>query len=288
MLLLKDVDSLVDPAGLVEDIKAALTAPKKVLPRRALEHQGLWFAPMAAYVEGMGIGAKLVGIYPKARPPVKAISALIDVENGEVLAIADGTKLTGWRTAAASALAVRLLGARPDIIGVIGAGVQAEHHVRVFREVFKPSRILVYSRSRAVEFAKRLGVETATLEEVHRADLVIAATNSKEPVVFGRLLRPGAAVVSVGAPKPVRELDEEVKRRARCAVADSPEAREETDDLSGLDVVLLEDLASGRGECQRGEIALYKSVGYAPFDTAAVFHIYKRALSAGAGMKVEL
>ncbi|MEZ0248327.1 MAG: ornithine cyclodeaminase family protein [Thermoproteus sp.] len=287
MFLLRDVDSLVDAAGLVEDIMAALRAPKKVLPRRALEHQGLWFAPMAAYVEGMGIGAKLVGIYPKARPPVKAISALIDVESGEVLAVADGTKLTGWRTAAASALAVRLLGARPDVVGVIGAGVQAEYHVRVFREVFRPSRILVYSKSRAADFARRLGVEAAALEEVHRADLVIAATNSREPVVSGRLLRPGAVVVSVGAPKPVRELDEETKRRARCAVADSPEAREETDDLSGLDVVLLEDLASSRGECRRGELALYKSVGYAPFDTAAVFHVYRRALQMGKGLKVD-
>ena len=277
MLLVQNVDELVDPAGLVEDIAAALRARRQVLPRRALEFGGVWFAPMAAYVEGMGLGAKLVGIYPNARPPVKALAVLIDVNTGDPLVVADGTKLTGWRTAAASALAAKLLGASPDVLGVIGAGLQAEYHVRLFKEIFKPSRIFIYSRSRAGELASRLGAEVAGLDDVLKADVVIAATNSREPVVRGSELRQGALVISVGAPRPVRELDDAVRARARCAVVDSPEAPEETDDVAGMELVLLEDLVSGRRVCHRGEVALYKSVGYAVFDVAAVYHLYKRA-----------
>ncbi|MGC8583283.1 MAG: ornithine cyclodeaminase family protein [Thermoproteus sp.] len=286
MIFVPDVDRAVDAAALVEDIAAALRARKHVLPRRALEFGGVWFAPMAAYVEGMGIGAKLVGIYPGGRPPVRALAVLIDPHSGEPLALADATRLTGWRTAAASALAARLLGASVDVVGVVGAGVQAEYHIRVFREVFKPSRIVVYSRSRAAELASRLGVEAAGIDEVLRADVVIAATDSREPVVRGASLRPGSLVVSVGAPRPVRELDDAVRARARCAVVDSPEAPEETDDVAGLELVLLEDLVSGRAACRKGEISLYKSVGYAPFDVAAIYHVYRRAREAGLGVQL--
>lgn len=276
MIFVQDVDELVNAAELVEDIAAALRARKQVLPRRALEFGGVWFAPMAAYVEGMGIGAKLVGIYPRAQPPVKALAALIDAETGEPLVLADGTRLTAWRTAAASALAARLLGTSPEVLGVIGAGLQAEYHIRVFRELFKPPRVLVYSRSRAKELAARLGAEAAGLEEALKADVVIAATNSREPVVRGSELRRGALVISVGAPRPVRELDDVVKARAKCAVVDSPEAPEETDDAMGVELVLLEDLVVGKAVCRRGDVMLYKSVGYAPFDVAALYHLYKR------------
>lgn len=276
MIFVRDVDKLVDAQELVEDIATALRARRQVLPRKALEIGSVWFAPMTAYVEGMGIGAKLVGIYPRGRPPVKALAALIDVDTGEPLVLADGTKLTAWRTAAASALAAKLLGASPDTLGVIGAGLQAEYHIKVFKEVFKPSRVLVYSRSRARELAAKIGADAASLDEALRADVVVSATNSREPVVRGQSLRPGALVISVGAPRPVRELDDVVKARAKCAVVDSPEAPEETDDVAGVELVLLEDLVAGRGSCRRGDIALYKSVGYAPFDVAALYHIYKR------------
>lgn len=277
MKLVFDVDSAVDPKGLVGDVEKALKARHIVLPRRALTIGDVWFAPMASYVEGMGIGVKLVGIYPSASPSVRALAALIDPSTGDVLALADATKLTGWRTAAASALALRLMGVRPKVVGVVGAGVQAQYHIRVFREVFAPESILIYSRSRARDVAGALGAKYAELDEVLSADVVIAATNSKEPVVRGAKLKQGSAVISVGAPKPVRELDEDVKRRAGCALVDSPEAAEETDDVAGIEAVPLEDVLAGRRSCAFKEIALYKSVGYAPFDTAAIYHVYARA-----------
>lgn len=277
MRIILSVDGSVDPRELVADIEKALRAKHVVLPRRALAVGGVWFAPMAAWVEGMGIGVKLVGIFPSAQPPVKALAVLFDERSGEALAAADATRLTGWRTAAASVLAVEAAGVRPRSIGVIGAGIQAEYHVRAFEAVFRPHEVLIYSRRRAGELAGRLGARVASLEEVHRADVVIAATNSEKPVVRGSLLRPGSMAVSVGAPKPVRELDEEVKRRARCALIDSPEAAEETDDLAGLEAAVpLEDALAGR-RCEWGDIRLYKSVGYAPFDVAAIYHVYKRA-----------
>jgi hypothetical protein len=43
---------------------------------------------------------------------------------------------------------------------------------------------------KAAELASRLGVEAAGIDEVLRADVVIAATDSREPVVRGASLGP--------------------------------------------------------------------------------------------------
>jgi ornithine cyclodeaminase len=69
-------------------------------------------------------------------------------------------------------------------------------------------------------------------DAVGDADLVCTCTTSPEPVLQGRLLRPGAHVNAVGAYTPeTRELDDEAIRRARVVVETREVAMAEAGDV---------------------------------------------------------
>jgi len=284
-LLLPNIDPLVDPGEAVEAIRRGYLAEAKFLPRQALTVGDVWFAPMVAHMGGK-IAVKLVGIYPRARPTVKAVVMVIDPERGSPLALINGTQLTGWRTAAASAVAARAMGAEPKTIGIIGAGLQAEYHLRVFKALYPSAGFTIYNRSeaRAHGLATKYGASTASRETVLKSDLIIAATSATSPVVSGQEVRAGAVVISIGAPRPVRELDDEVKRRAGCMLVDNPYAAEESDDVAPKWVYMGDFL---RGvQCDFGEIKVYKSVGNPLFDAAMALYVVEKAQRTELGVEV--
>jgi len=285
MLLLPNIDPLVDPGEAVEAIRRGYLAEAKFLPRQALTVGDVWFAPMVAHMGGK-IAVKLVGIYPRARPTVKAVVMVIDPERGSPLALINGTQLTGWRTAAASAMAARAMGAEPRTVGIIGAGLQAEYHLRVFKALYPSASFKVYDiePTRAAQLAAKYGAVSVTHAEALGSDLVIAATTSKSPVVLGASLKAGAVVISIGAPRPVRELDDEVKRRAGCMLVDNPHAAEESDDVAPNCVYMGDFLRGAR--CDFGEIKVYKSVGNPLFDAAMALYVVEKAQRAGLGVEV--
>ncbi len=284
MLLLPNIDPLVDPAEAVEAIRRAYFADAVFLPRQALTVGETWFAPMVGYMANAGIAVKLVGIYPKGIPRVKAVVLVFDPERGTPLALINGTQLTGWRTAAASAVAAKAMGAEPKEVGIIGAGLQGEYHLRVFKTLYPSARFKIFNKTeeKAKEMSRKYGVVATTLAEVLESDLVISATTSRSPVV--REVRSGAVVISVGAPRPVRELDDEVKRRAGCMLVDNPHAAEESDDV-GDRWVYIGDFLKG-AECRFGEVKVYKSVGNPLFDVAMAQYVLERARRLGAGVEV--
>jgi alanine dehydrogenase len=284
VLLLPNIDPLVDPAEAVETIKKAYFADAVFLPRQALTVGETWFAPMVGYTAEAGIAVKLVGIYPKGVPRVKAVVLVFDPERGTPLALINGTQLTGWRTAAASAVAAKAMGAEPKEVGIIGAGLQGEYHLRVFRSLYPNTRFKIFdvAEERAREVARRHGAVAVSLAEALGGDLVISATTSRSPIVRG--VRSGAVVISVGAPRPVRELDDEVKRRAGCMLVDNPHAAEESDDV-GDRWVYIGDYLRG-AECRFGEVKVYKSVGNPLFDVSVAHYVLERAKKLGAGVEV--
>jgi alanine dehydrogenase len=284
VLLLPNIDPLVDPAEAVEAIKKAYFADAVFLPRQALTVGETWLAPMVGYMAEAGVAVKLVGIYPKGVPRVKAVVLVFDPERGTPLALINGTQLTGWRTAAASAVAAKAIGAEPKEVGIIGAGLQGEYHLRVFRSLYPNARFKIFNiaEERAKEVARRHGAVAVSLAEALGSDLVISATTSRSPVVKG--VRSGAVVISVGAPRPVRELDDEVKRRAGCMLVDNPHAAEESDDV-GDRWVYIGDYLRG-AECRFGEVKVYKSVGNPLFDVSMAHYVLQRAKKLGAGVEV--
>ncbi|MEM0339959.1 MAG: ornithine cyclodeaminase family protein [Acidilobaceae archaeon] len=284
VLGVKEIDKLVNVNELIEDIEKVLLEAPKPPPRTSLETEGSWFGVMPA--RGLGFySVKLVGVYyrnpERGLPLIRGLLVLVDSETGEVLLEADAGPATAWRTASASALAMRLAGFRKGVLGVIGAGVQGRYHILVFREVFNISKVLIFDidKKRAESLASEVGglVAESSIELLRSSDIVIAATTSRSPVVLGEFLKSGAFVVSVGAPKPVRELDETTIKRSRCLLVDSVEGvMTESDDWIGAEeLVSLSDTLRGK-ECKWGDVRVYKSVGYSLFDLAVAIHLYKR------------
>jgi len=276
------------------------------------------FALMPAALDApSALGAKIITVFPaNDRSPYdshQGVVLLFDTEFGRLIAILDASTITALRTAAVSAVATRLL-SRPEsrTLALLGAGVQAATHLDAMRIVRPIEEVRVWSRSgaRAEEFAARAAstgariVVTPTARAAAEgADIICTVTSSREPVLSGEWLTPGAHVNAVGASLPTaRELDSAAVARARF-FADRREStlneagdflvpkREGViadDHIVGEIGELLLDPPRVAGRRSSEEITVFKSLGLAIEDVAAAHRIYTRAVETGAGTWVEL
>lgn len=251
---------------------------------------------MPAWRPGEALGVKIVTVYPgnaaRGLSSVAALYVLLDGATGHPLAIIEGEALTLRRTAAASALASRLL-SRVDArtLLVIGTGALAPWMAEAHCAVRPLATVLVWGRrtGRAAAIAAGLrerGVPAEAATDLERAvrvaDIVSCATTAREPLVRGEWVRPGTHVDLVGAFTPeMRECDDALVETARVFVDTYEGALREGGDL-------VQPLAAGRigrahvraelAELVRGnrpgrtgaaEVTLFKSVGTALEDLAA-------------------
>jgi ornithine cyclodeaminase/alanine dehydrogenase-like protein (mu-crystallin family) len=273
---------------------ADLSSGKVVQPMRVMlpvsDHGG-FLGLMPAYGGG-ALGAKLVTFYPnnKGVPSHHAMILLFRPETGEPLVTMDGRLITEMRTAAVSAVASKLL-ARPDasVLGILGAGVQARSHLEALRLVRPFREVRVWSPRNARAFAKEFGILAAASAEeaVRGADVVVVATTSQTPVLFGDWLSPGTHVNAVGAPRPTwRELDDNVLRKARIYVELREAATRESGDIIAAGRVDAEigEVVSGTkpGRQSAAEITLFKSVGVAVEDVVSADLVFRRAVARNA------
>ncbi len=282
------VDNLVDPLELKEIVKQVFKGDVDAPLRASVEKHGSWYAAMVAGGSGF-FSTKLVGVYPenpqKGLPLVRAHIVLFDAKTGKPLLLSEAEAATGWRTAAGSIVALEVFGLKSiDTLGIIGAGFQGRYHARSITRLYSPSRILVYDqfKSRAEEFTKLFS--NASIVELEyllkNSDVIVSATTSTEPVIKGELLKENTIILSIGAPRPVKELDETVKRRAGCLLADTKEGvLSESEDAVGFKkVVDLRSVLRGEESCDYDEIKIYKSVGTALFDHSIAIYLYKKSL----------
>ena len=218
----------------------------------------------------------------------------------------DATRLTAWRTAAASALASRSL-SRPDSarLLMVGAGALAPFLIRAHASVRPIREIAIWNRSlpRAQALVSTLAQfgMTATIvtdlasAAAGQADIISTATLSSEPLIRGAWLKPGTHLDCVGAFKAsMRETDDDVVRQARIFVDTRAGAFGEAGDILqplqagviGKDAVLgdLFDLCRGTtaGRGSASEITLFKSVGASIEDLAAAVAVYGHVGTPGA------
>jgi ornithine cyclodeaminase/alanine dehydrogenase-like protein (mu-crystallin family) len=145
--------------------------------------------------------------------------------------------------------------------------------------------VRVWSPRNAKRFAEEfhlLATDSAE-EAVRGADVIIVATTSQEPVLYGSWLSAGTHINAVGAVRPEwRELDDEVLRRAQIYV----ESREAALLESG-DVIAADEITAEIGEILGGtrpdfvptkDITLFKSVGVAVEDVVTADLVYRAAL----------
>jgi ornithine cyclodeaminase/alanine dehydrogenase-like protein (mu-crystallin family) len=171
-----------------------------------------------------------------------------------------------------------------NVLTLLGAGVQASAHLEVLRHVrqFDEVRVWNHRPEKAKEFAARHGIKAMEIEEAVRgADVVCTVTSSREPILKGEWLKPGAHVNAVGASRPDwRELDDAAMRNV--VIVDSYEgARKESGDviLSGAaPFAELGEILNGTKKVAPGTTTVFKSLGMAVEDVAAAKLVYDAIL----------
>jgi ornithine cyclodeaminase/alanine dehydrogenase-like protein (mu-crystallin family) len=301
-----DVESLLEPADALAPIEecfrrlASGAVDNRPRTRQPLEDGD--FAVMSAVDRELG----LAGVKAYAAVPAGTwfVVDLFDSATGELAAVIEADRLGQLRTGAASGVAAKYL-ARPGAqsLGVIGCGFQAETQVQCVRAAVSSLRsVVAYCRTeeRLNAFCARFGAEPA---ESHReaadADIVVTVTTSRDPVLRGEWLRPGALVCAVGANhRRKRELDNVVLERAAFVCCDSTEqARLESGDLiepvevgvlDWLEVHELQEVVSGeiQGRQADDDIIVFKSNGIAAWDVAIGAAALQAARDRGVGTAV--
>lgn len=311
LLTHEEVRSVVDMRDAIDAMEAAFLEEgngSTLLPQRINMKAGrgwLRVGPVALERSGW-MGFKAMNLAPGLG--VRYQVHLYRIENGELLSIMDAQHLTTLRTGATSVVAARRLASNgPRKLALLGSGVEARAQLEAMQVGGFVKSVRIYSptpanrRRLAEEFRDRFKMDVrdvASAEEaLEDAEMVIAAVKSSEPVLFGRWLRAGMHVTSVGtARRDQREIDEETFRRSAKIVVDTKEGvfGEAGDAFAAREAIAekpvheLSELVVGsvEGRTSAEQITLFKSVGTGIQDIALAAVIYERASARGIGTEL--
>jgi alanine dehydrogenase len=301
-----NVGSLLAPADALEAVEGSFrrlaAGEVENRPRERLRLEDGAFAVMAAVDRELRLaGVKTYAWLPGGTP---FVVVLFDTERAELAGVIEADKLGQLRTGAASGVAVKYLAREGAAsLGVLGCGWQARSQVACIREALPEiERVVAYCRTpeRLAEFCKETGAEAG---ESHRdpagCDVVVTVTTSRDPVLRGEWLQPGALVCAVGANDPrARELDNVVLERAAFVCCDSRvQARIESGDLiepveagvlDWLEVHQLQEVVAGEVEGRQSadDIVIFKSNGLAAWDIAIGAVALEKARKKKVGKKI--
>jgi alanine dehydrogenase len=301
-----DVEELITPADAVEAVQACFArlaqGAVENRPRARIGLDGGRLHVMGAVdLELRQAGVKT---YVGFAEGTRFVVVLFAADTPDVLAIIEADRLGQLRTGAASAVAARHL-AKPGArtLGLIGTGWQAEGQVACIRAALPGiEQVVAYSRDaeRLADFCKRFGCEPGEYNrDAAEQEIVVTITSSRDPVLRGEWLEPGALVCAAGANRiEARELDNAVLERATFVCCDSLEqARIEAGDLvepvergvlDWLEVHELAEVVGGEttGRQHEDDLVLFKSMGIAAEDLAVAALVYDRARERGLGVEL--
>ncbi len=247
---------------------------------------------------GFKCGTYWAGNGEKDLPAHGSTILLLDPETGFPQVLVNASYLNGYRTAAANAVAVSSL-ARSDaaVLGVIGAGHQAEQEIRAVAEVRELSSIKIFTRSetRASWIADRLkDVDvnirfTSAEDAVRGSDIVVTVTPSESPLVRNEWIGEGTHISAMGADdKGKYELDIAILKRASLFADYPPQSIiigefqhayndgliNSADDICALGLVTL---GKSPGRISDTQITVFDSSGIAIQDLAVAGAIFEAA-----------
>lgn len=244
-------------------------------------------------------------------PAIQGAVILFDGDTGSPLAILDSIEITIQRTGAAAAVAARYL-AREDsrVATICGCGNQGRIQLKALMRVRSIQRAFAYdadptiAEKYAEDMTRELGVPVVAARDLGAAasqsDVVITCTPSKKPYLMKDYIKPGAFVAAVGADSPDKQELESALLVGNKVVVDILEQCALVGELHhALDAGLmtrrdvyseLGPLVAGKvpGRTSREEITIFDATGTALQDVAAAVEVYKKALAAGIGFKVNL
>lgn len=307
----EDVRKLLDPDELLTNLAEgfiALSRGRVVCPNRGqldIPQTG-FLMMMPAWMPESPITVKLVtvfhGNHQLGIPGHQALICVFDPATGTPLALMDGTSITAMRTAACSALSVKLLARKnARVLTIIGAGAQGQSHLQLVPRVrgFAEVRIASYFFTEAQKLASLNPIARAVEslpEAVSGADVVCLCTNSGIPVIEADWISPGAHLSSVGYFPPGGELPIDVLQRGRLFV-ETRRAFEPPPvgcgELAGLDPAggtELGEILSGKlpGRLTEEEMTIFKSMGHGMEDLVAANLVYQKAILEGLGVRARL
>lgn len=245
--------------------------------------------------------------YTASKAGARFLVHLFDAADGRPLAVIESDFLGMMRTGAAGGIAAKYL-SHPDaaVVGMIGAGWQAQGQLEALCKVREIRQVKLYSRNAdkrrlvSIDFAQRFGIEVMPVDSaeaaVREADIVVTITTSATPVVQGDWLTPGMHVNAAGSNALIRrELDEKAVARASLVCVDGRETalREAGDLLPALEKgrlhpgqlielgEIVAGIRSGRSDAQA--ITLFESQGMAIQDLAVARRLLALARERGLG-----
>ncbi len=246
--------------------------------------------------------------YTSNRSGVRFLVHVFSASTGALRVVLEADCLGMMRTGAASGVATRWL-ARPDaeVMGVFGAGWQAEGNIEAIAAVRRLRRVKVFARNaqRLAAFCTRLSerlkievVPASSPEETVRgSDIVSTVTTAATPLFEANWLAPGTHINAAGSNSLIRrELGEDVLKVCRTIVVDSVDsALKEAGDLLPLlekgrlnerQLVELGEVIIGRhaGRTSADEITLFESQGMAIQDISVAVRLEALAREQGLGV----
>ena len=293
---------------IMDSIKSAMlceadtTTPIRTTVRRGANGESLLLMPS---LSDDFWGLKVLTLFPnnpnKGKPFIHGIVTLVNAEDGEFVAIFDGSLLTSIRTGAVSGLGIRSISdSSVRKLGLIGTGVQAYWQARFACAAREFDEIWIYDMilDKQSEFKKRIDADFAldmgisvnisknVANVIEKSEVIITATTSKQPLFDGadKSLYEGKVFVGIGSYTPeMREYPDEFFVNADKVYVDTLHALEETGDIifplqNGyldkekiMHLSVAFDMRAARGTY------LYKSVGGASFDLFSAKTIFKIA-----------
>ncbi|MFH8223320.1 ornithine cyclodeaminase family protein [Streptomyces sp. NPDC018057] len=308
LLTRRDLEAVLDPADCVDALRQGFgRAPHTTVPGQRIRTDLPFPGTATALIPGLlpGVDAYTVKVnakFPGARPALRGVICLHSGRDGELLALLDSATVTARRTGAAAALGTHLLAVPGDstVLGVVGAGAQAEATVRAL-DTLRPRRDLVVhdlDPGRAAEFAARHGgrVLDSAAEVAARAETVVLATWSRQPLLGLADIREGTHLTSLGSDEPgKRELAADLLRAAVLVVDDRELA-------AAMGVLAAAGLPASAADATLGEVldgtrpgrpdasarTVYAPVGLPWQDLAVAWTAYRRAGELGVGRQIDL
>lgn len=257
-------------------------------------------------------GTKIVNVHPqnskKGLPAVMAVIILNDAKTGFPLAFMDGTYITGLRTGASGAVAVKYLARKNSkTLGVVGAGQQALFQIAAICRVRKIKEIVVFdiNQKNIENLSKQLRkikikIKKASLEETVRQDILVTTTPSRKPIVKREWILAGTHINAIGADAQGKEeLEPGILKKAKIVIDDWAQASHSGEINVSLSkgIIKRKDIYSSLGEIVSGkklgrikdnEITIFDSTGLAIQDLFTANFVYKKAKNKKIGKEINL
>jgi len=263
---------------------------------------------MPGHAASLGVmGIKVISVFHAnsevGLPSHQGIVMLFDAKNGQPLMLFDALEITAIRTAAASAVATKILSREnSSTLAIIGSGEQAKRHIEAMLLVRKIKQINIWSRNEknakhlvntlSGEYNLPVHIKQNVQQAVEHADIICTVTSSKEPVVMSEWIAAGTHINAVGSSTPfARELDTATIVRSKLFTDRYESIFNEAGDflIPRKEGVITDDhvkaeigevlLGTKKGRENDEEITVFKSLGIAAEDIFSAYHIYEKIKS---------